>query len=251
MAAEGSYRHDGSIMVSQSHEANPYYVMYLDELLLGDRCVYSRTTHKGMTNWRITKELSQQLKTVMPNKYPECSFIMSMTNAQRRLFLYEFMRADGDGRERGEYGPMPTTRKIVRARDMFRGKTTPRICVASHALCESLQIIATMCGLPSGLKEGRNLWRLSLYRRRRVVWICNMTKEETTADGCWCPTTTHGTFIARRNGRVFLTGNSHVHDALQYDMVKLFRAKKPRDEYAMLRRKREQEMRKPGKRTGY
>ncbi len=44
---------------------------------------------------------------------------------------------------------------------------------------------------------------------------------------------------------------SHVHDGLQYVMVKLFRAKKPRDEHAMLRRKREQDARKPGKRTGY
>jgi len=244
VAAEGHYRKDGSILISQSHIHNSQYVESIDRLLSNERCLKSRNLDNDLITWRIVKELSILIRYVMPNKYPSMEFIFRMTNSQRRLFLYEFMRGDGDGMERGVYGPMPEVDNILRTRDFFRGQKTPSVSQRNGNVIDSLQIIATLAGMPSSKNERTDkygkVYSLSFMKRRQCRWVCNTTKTYGTIDGSWCPTTTSGTWIARRKGRVFITGNSDIHDSIQYALVKIFRSETGRaNAIKMARQQRE------------
>ena len=50
-------------------------------------------------------------------------------------------------------------------------------------------------------------------KRTKRTLVKFLTRQERTTDTVWCPTTEHGTWIARRNGAVFVTGNSNANRA--------------------------------------
>lgn len=55
-----------------------------------------------------------------------------------------------------------------------------------------------------------NQYVVTTYQHNTVnMWDKRYVKR-TTLHGCWCVTTNNGTWVARRNGSVFLTGNSII-----------------------------------------
>lgn len=65
------------------------------------------------------------------------------------------------------------------------------------------------------LHSGHRMLCIPNQRNKRSLngSIAKATVVEEERSFVWCPTTTTGTWIARRNGQVFVTGNSHVGDA--------------------------------------
>jgi len=94
---------------------------------------------------------------------------------------------------------------------------------AFYATKEHRHIIETRNGCEKivktkDLKQGHSLFSLDGRQTLEVQEIKRISSED-----AWCPTTTDGTWICRMpNGRIFLTGNSHIHEALQYPASRLF-----------------------------
>lgn len=255
--AEGSYGsgRSGAVTISQSLTSNEPYCQDIESLVLrfaGRRISDRQNTNLSdgrMRTWLLSGEIVSAIKAVMPNKIASPDFIHRMTNVQRRLFLYEMIRADGTW-EDGSCIPSPG--HMARNRDFFVRATTPRIFQKDRAAIDALQMLCVLTGLRAtirakwaalGVKRYQG-WSLSITREGAWSSVNKLTKDLVmTPDGVWCPQTAEGTWIARRNGLVFITGNSHVGDAISHGMpLLLFPAKdppraKPRDSKAMDRTK--------------
>ena len=227
VAAEGSYRrNDQAIMLAQSKTANPEYTAYLRYLLANDQCVVAHDTNSDMQTWRITKELAWAIRRFMPNKAPSPEFIMMMNNQQRRLFLYEFMRGDGNCSNGKTATLMPDKQKIAHPKDFHVTGQSHRIFQKSKESADALQMIGSLCGLPISLSESKNGWVANI-RQQPSINVGHLKRSKVTVDGVWCPTTATGNWIMRRKGRVIVTGNSHPVEACQYGALEYVAVESP------------------------
>lgn len=220
VATEGCYHKESAIYITQSIDHNGKYIDEINNILKMYPCsmkqvknintfIPSKTRRIESAVWRISSELNYLIRHLMPNKCPSPSFISMMTQPQKRLFLYEIIKGDGDWGNDQLF-----LDKISRNRDFWTVKHTPRISDEKICTLDSFQHIATVLGIRSFLnKNGANAYQLSLARRSEIASIKNMEVSEVYEPFVWCPTTTTGTWVARRNHKVFITGNSHVGDA--------------------------------------
>ncbi|MGL5937040.1 MAG: PLxRFG domain-containing protein, partial [Cetobacterium sp.] len=200
--AEGSYHRmrnclqKREVRIVQSPTHNPEYVREIDALLCRLGGHFKRYDYpKQCTMWRLRKPLSGQVLDAAPDKLITQKFVKDLTVEQMELFLYVFSKADGHHRE-GWYEGTRSGWTIAQKSDQNVG---------------FLQMMATMTGQNSVLyKRNNGQWNdlyLAVHVKRTTM--LRMKRTEKVVDTVWCPTTTSGTWIARRGGRVFVTGNSH------------------------------------------
>jgi hypothetical protein len=141
-----------------------------------------------------------------------------MTKAQMRLFLYEAMR--GDGTTDGQW---PTKEKqIGRTRELGLGGTAWRLALADQGQVNAVQHMAFLCGLRTTVADKGSYLLVTIWARAGRAQVDKMQRLEFEAPWVWCPTTETGFWVARRNGTIFLTGNSHPGDAMGYGAAILF-----------------------------
>lgn len=198
VVAEGSYRktNKSTVTISQSIAHNPARVAEIEDLLkrLGghyrryDVFDKRRPDYHGI-NFVLRRPLSYAVREALPDKMITPELMAKLTVDQMRLFVETFGKGDG-----------------------YRISGL-RITQKDRGTLDMLQVMATITGNTSYIsqvKHGRHVWH--------VLYICSTTKrsyvkclkpERVVVDTVWCPTTTCGTWIARRGGRTFVTGNSH------------------------------------------
>jgi hypothetical protein len=178
----------------QSLTHNPVYVEEIDDLLqrLGghfNRKV-SKVRERGgqMVCWQLRKPLWSWLHKVLPGKMLTPELVKSLTVQQMRLFLETFVKGDGHIPEEGG----------------------PTIAQKDRSNMDCLQAMAVLSGTSSSLQKKVNHDWYSLYlaKNSKRAYAKELTVEEGIEPMVWCPETEHGTWIARRNGRTFVTGNS-------------------------------------------
>ena len=225
VSSEGTYRKNGGIIIFQDMVHNPNLVKYLDKLTTKFPDTMYRLKNSGtLASWRIVKETALLIRRLMPNKYPSMEFINLMNNRQRRLFIYEFLRGDGyiNG-AKVNILPDHGTISFSRARDFMKGYGAVRIRqgVNNKEVLEAIQIMATLSGIPVyNFKQEVNSkwkeWVLTLGKVRKFGVAFTKTRK-LKVNGVWSPSTKETTWICRTPDRqVFITGNSHIMDALQY-----------------------------------
>lgn len=220
---EGSKRESsGAYIITQSIDHNPHHVERIDHLVSKfNGCFRKRDQTGGIHKsnfaaWHIRSDVQFMLDELMPgrSKIPTHKFIELMNNRQRRLFIYTAMCGDGDCAN-----SLTPGLKFSRNREMLRKLKTPRIKLKSKLQIDALQVMATLTGLASRVTEGgQGYWSLILSKKdkQKTTDIQNMSIEHGVLPMVWCPETVTHTWIMRRNGQVYVTGNSHIQDALQY-----------------------------------
>ncbi len=220
--AEGHYRENGQIFVVQSILANEEYCRQLVELSksFNKDMVYFTGQHKNSCiNMVIRWEIAKLIRDVMPCKYPSAKFISEMTASQKRLFLYEALKGDGDN-----VGVLPPVETITRERDFWNTDKTPRLACGKKEEADSVQHIATLLGIRTWVKPPSNrgnYYQVSFTRMGERTSLDKVDKELTKSDFVWCPETNTHTWVARRNGHIFVTGNSHPGDAVSHGIARL------------------------------
>jgi hypothetical protein len=224
VSSEGTYRKDGSVLIYQSNEHNPQYVLEIDRLLQDHQCLIKRAQYGAIVHWKFSYELAGLIRSLMPNKYPNMEFVHNMRSSQRRLFLYEYLRGDGS-----YGGPMPPKNRINRLRNFWLHdrKITPRITSADKEAIDVLQMMATLSGINTVIRTKRQShgsfgikqkYDLHLLKRQTSFKISGVSGAHDVGMA-WCPTTELGTWVSRRHGVVCITGNSHCQDCLQYSAM--------------------------------
>lgn len=136
------------------------------------------------------------IREAAPDKIVSPEFISSLTKSQLELFIATSVRADGHERSRGSKG---TERVVVQTR---------------RDRLSSLQMACQLAGYQTKLHFAKSNRRfvLSIFERSKM-WLGTKqnqrNREEVAYRGTvWCPTTPNGTWLARRNGTVYFTGNT-------------------------------------------
>jgi hypothetical protein len=185
-------------IITQSESHNPDYVERLRWLVehfngLG-YTMFERfdKNRPEMRRFNCSKELGLLLRDVAPNKQITDNFLSSLTEAQARIFYRVCIDADGNRRK-------DTGLETWAQKDMQR--------------IASFQRLVSMLGMRSSVKpHGKDCFSVSVYRHERVSTNSLKVSQEYYSGKVWCPTVETGTWLARRNGQTYWTGNCEILD---------------------------------------
>lgn len=151
-----------------------------------------------VTRFYLNRLASEIIKphVVLPSKAIRPSFIASLTRSQLRLLVDVSVRADGHTRN---------------------GCTV--VSQSDRSRLDSLQMAYALLGERTSLRQrkvggngsyaGRLFWELSVKDRRPNFRPKRDVQSRVRYTGkVWCPTTANGTWLARRNGQIYFTGNT-------------------------------------------
>ena len=200
---------------------------------LGYKFSESTPKTKNIT-FAVSREDSRVIAKLLPNKNLTMDFILSLTNSQRELLINTMIDGDGwrvNGHRRyvqkskdgidmlqvlctlagiktnyhlvvdhPSYGKTSTFYQM----NLFseRGNTTRAACIDFHG----------------GKRNGRNARGPGSGRGKE-----HHPNEPTTQYNgrVWCPETEYGCFVARRNGKVYLTGNNYIDEMKSQALLQL------------------------------
>lgn len=216
VAAEG-WIQNGQVRLSQSLTENSEHVTTIDRLLSrfvllppadrSERRTYRLTLNRinryervrswrgrqwTDVTWALPLGLSQEIRRLLPSKMLPWSFV-GLPDHERRAVLDAFIDGDGHRRPDGRIG-------------IFQKEC--------HNL-DVLQAIAVTLAYKTTLRRATDKWVLYLTTGGRAISLRRTNgvnapiPREHYKGIVWCPTTGTGTFVARRNGSVFITGNSY------------------------------------------
>lgn len=147
---------------------------------------------RTMNHFRLGADLARPIKALCPGKELTPDLLMQLSTSQLQL-LYDTLIA-GDGHVSKEGAHTFTQREAL--------KTT----------IDSFQMLCAMLGIRSNIHryDAHGFPQLTACAYRRDAGNgCNMkSRKERYVGRVWCPTTKHGTWMARRNGVTYWTGNS-------------------------------------------
>lgn len=173
----------------------------------------ARDSEKTQVAFHLTQDLCLKLAEVVHDKIPTTNFILALTEKQRHILIDTMIAGDGWMAEGKYRGYSQVNKKQI---DVFT------------MLCTLVGFrTKTSLSGPSGYGK-KPVFRVSLLSANNNITsvrsICfdgknlSDTTDAPTVAGTvykgrvWCPETEFGCFVARRNGSVYLTGNSYVQD---------------------------------------
>ena len=218
IAAEGQYakfrncKHRSDVRFAQSDWHNPTYVKEIDALLatFGDQSSRYITRKGEIIVWTLKGELRKRVLAAMPEKLLTMKMFAEMNASEMKAVTLSFAKGDGSKRANGAW---------------TIGQKDNRNCEN----LEVLQAMSTALGVTSTMShsQGNGTKNLILFAQGRMkttrTAVRTLVKKERVVDTVWCPTTGTGTWIARRNGAVFVTGNSNQNrpSIMQNDFAKV------------------------------
>jgi hypothetical protein len=199
-----------TISLSQSRTANPEKVPLIRQALLtlfgpdaGERMSSGaayvvpspawrefQTDHHGMTYFQLNAAASEMLLEVAPDRVVSREFVRTLTLAQLEVFIRASMLGDGWA-SRGGQGI---------------GQKYPE-------MLEGIELACALSGRATNLTtEDRGRYGTFYILRLREYPFQAVAPEKvrhTTYTGTiWCPNTENATWLARRDGKTFYTGNT-------------------------------------------
>ncbi|WP_259304767.1 PLxRFG domain-containing protein [Thermomonas sp. S9] len=213
ISAEGWYakfrncKAKNDVRLSQSIKHNPAHVEEIRGILARIAPVHSeqKPAANGTITWTIGGDLRKRVLELMPDNLLTFDLFRTMTAEEMEALLDAFAKGDGHRRGAGCY----------------------TIDQADHGVqnLHVLQAMATALGRTATLtSNGKTMILMGGLRPSQRTIAKGLTRTERTVDTVWCPTTAHGTWIARRRGAVFVTGNSNANRArwMQSNAAKVF-----------------------------
>lgn len=207
---DGSPR--SSVTISQSRTANPDHCERIRSALtraFGLPCEtrLNRGRKNGVVQlprWRehdseiaifsLNSEAGALLQEQAPGRIPSHDFLLSLTKAQLELFIQTSLYADGHERT-------CSYERNLSQKDPAGAEAFQFACVlAGYATASVTRPVMPKYGYGATVVSIRQQNRFKLSRGKH--------KRMTYSGVVWCPTTENGTWLARRNGKVYFTGNS-------------------------------------------
>jgi len=143
----------------------------------------------------LNAEAGEILQNLAPNRVPSYDFLLSLTKSQLELFIDVSVMADGH--DRG---------------------TEIMLAQKNPAAADAFQFACILAGYPTSIRKQTSKKILSKYgyemtgvriRSQRTFKISKGSHKKIKYSGTvWCPTVQNETWLARRNGTVYFTGNS-------------------------------------------
>jgi len=197
--SEGFFKDTGSVGISQSLSANPSKCARIDWLLEELDFPYRVENRKRMYNgketvdceWHITGWARAKIRQEIPDKFRIPEYFLLLPDDCIAAFLQGFVGGDGHTRPDGR---ITISQKAKQPLDMVQAMyvRTDKSCILSQ--------------------RGNGMWTAFVTGAKdRCFKDSNeslVTKEHPYDGLVWCPSVKNGTWVARRGGRPFITGNS-------------------------------------------
>lgn len=193
-------------LITQSKEKNiPLIQSAIDKL--DNRFTYIHKVYGKKHVWKFNKDFADYLDTIIPNKKLNMSLIHSLTKSQIRLLLDGMILGDGC-------------------------KHGTRILTSSIEQANLIQVLVVMAGYYSNIliNDNRGIHVSNKIKRGKIItknisYLVTMgenkyfhhrstrgknhiTKLTNQKKLIWCPTVKNGTWVCRRKGKTYITGNS-------------------------------------------
>ncbi|WP_238368293.1 PLxRFG domain-containing protein [Mesobacterium pallidum] len=197
--------------LEQSQVKNADHVLEIDGILKRLGGAHSRHIVKNGRHvlWSFSGDIARDLKALVPQKLLRWEFLASMSAEEMEALLDAFTKADGS--QRGKNGCITITQKAS----------------TNIQNLEVLQAMATALGKVAsiGVSSTRDMAWLTISGNGRIksirTSVRRLEKTRIRVPMVWCPTTDNGRWVARRNGCVFVTGNTSRPRAMQNDGAKV------------------------------
>lgn len=212
---EGTDRASGRVHIVQDHTVNPQHVAAIRSALaaafgperekrkLPGGPLWAENRWGTQTTFGLNHAAAAALREAAPGKVPSIDWLATLTQPQLDLFIERSLNADGHERKRGT----GRAERVLGQADQARASAFQAAClIAGHA--------ASMKRYESTYRHGTTvrqaeLWAVTVGMRQFVKPLRQKRAEWIEHDGIvWCPTTLNGTWMARRNGTAYFTGNS-------------------------------------------
>jgi hypothetical protein len=190
----------------------------------------------NVIGWRITKDIANEIIKLAPNKILSENFIVSLTQSQRMLLIKTMIDGDGWIRNDNEGTPWSYTQKDKKHIDSFimlctlSGLTTSthlRLNESKFTTTKSWYYIVNIYSSPKLTCKFENVnlhgGRSTAGGKQGKKYNPNIPTTYYTGV-VWCPRTEFGTFIARRKGQVYITGNTYKEEMIGDAVEKMIKA---------------------------
>ena len=196
----------GRASIAQSHVRNPERVESIRAALntvfpSGWGSEHVRTTKTGfgapVTDFSLRREVWEALHAVAPAKVVSTDFIMSLTKAQVELFIQTSCAGDGWHYRQGKLDIWQRDPEVLEAFELALILSGRSVSESWHAggKCVNGGVKTTVRPFHAAAAPGARM---------------SITQESLTGT-VWCPTVENGTWMARRGGTAWFTGNSTNH----------------------------------------
>ncbi len=201
---EGHYKPKGStIEISQSWYANPEKVKEIKSLLQKMKAhwhEFNAGVGKKITYFGLTGALAYKIRELFPNKTLTMEFVNSLTASQRELLINTMVKADGNF--------MHDNR-----------------CFVSNKK-ETVDSFVAMCALSGHatytvLRKESKCYQITIKLLNKCKYVNLQETYKVYSNYVWCPHTRNETFYARRNGKVYWTGNTWVRKNIPNELENL------------------------------
>jgi len=148
-------------------------------------------TERGITRFFLGSDLNDALFAAAPDKVPRTEWLCQLTTAQLQLFIDTSVTADGS---------------------VMSQYQTPTFAQKDRRRTEAFQTACVLAGRASTVHPQKSgMWWTSVCKSPWRNPVGKRPKVKTVIDGpVWCPTTANGTWMARREGTTYFTGNSNA-----------------------------------------
>jgi len=175
------------ITICQSPITNKDYCNEIENLLKKQNIPFNSTftntgLGKGVLRYRLNRTVSKEIVKKIAKKQLPMNILKKCSSRQIRLFIDEYIKGDGS-------------------------KERLRIYTKDEQIKDDFQELCAVSGYGSHVHLNKNnIFVINIHKNQNQSI---MEKKKLKYKGkVWCPTTSTSTWIARRNGNVFITGNS-------------------------------------------
>ena len=192
--AEGHYQARGnSVIVSQSRSHNPEHCARLRDIqkhFSDQGATVSEYEYSDVSQFYFGKGVGALLRRLLPGKQLPMDVLCALTERQARLLLSSLDKGDGHQRAEGT--------RVWAQKDQGR--------------VDAYQALCSMLGTQTRAREhGYSDCRYVTAYKQERVWAHMMSSSQEHYKGVvWCPRTPSMTWVARRNGVTYVTGNTYT-----------------------------------------
>ncbi|MBQ1083098.1 N-acetylmuramoyl-L-alanine amidase [Nocardiopsis sp. B62] len=159
--------------------------------------------NQDLVEFHLSVDAGRILLEQAPDRVPTHAFLCSLTRTQLERFVEVSLLAEGH--DNGTDDARALGQRNRAAAEAFQFAAI----LAGHA--------TSLTRVPPADSTGHAMWRVELHRRTHFSPKAAASREaafsiseETYGGHVWCPTTPNGTWLARRRGTVYYTGNSFM-----------------------------------------
>lgn len=214
---------DAGLYLAQSTAKNPQHVASIRTALQAEFPGHWSERHSKdeMARFRITREAAQHILGVTgSDKQPTPEFLLDLTRSQLLLLIDTCLSGDGHRSKSGQETWYQVAEAGVRAFEMLcalAGRPTNTTSTKDYGnrFGAPPQRVSL---LRSGVAKPLDAIRVKGYGYKSGAERTPAIDEWVETEGIvWCPTTPSGTWLARRDGSVYFTGNSIGYKTIEAD----------------------------------